>query len=207
MRSSVTRLSARSRISADAFSSETSTDSTPSSFFRATLTAWAQKVQSMPSTLIRTCRSSADAGAGSNNASSASDASRVMVMSVSSVAARPEEVREVHAEPEPLVRLRAVHALVERKQGAGLEAVRLVQKKKRRADEGDASAGIRHHGAGVLRARRRVVHALDEEPEIRLRVIAPPCRRAVPVDHARRRDTPEPIAVARPRLLMADARP
>jgi hypothetical protein len=61
------------RISAFALSSETSTDATPSSFLIATLTAWAQNAQSIPSTLICTCLSSADAGAGTTISASATN--------------------------------------------------------------------------------------------------------------------------------------
>ena len=67
---SVIALPGLRRMSAVAFSSETSTDSTPSSFLMATRTAWAQNVQSIPSTLICTRRSSAAAMDGNSRRSS-----------------------------------------------------------------------------------------------------------------------------------------
>ena len=72
-----------SRMSAVAFSSDTSTDSTPSSFLRATLTAWAQNAQSMPSTFSCTRRSSEKASDGSSRSSENAAAVRMVRFIVS----------------------------------------------------------------------------------------------------------------------------
>src|SRR5829696_4276234 len=117
-------LSGSRLMSRDAFSSDTSTDSTPSIFLTATLTAWAQYAQSIPSTLIRTLRSSARAGAAS--------------AVTTSIAA--------------LIRLPAVEFLVNRKQHAPFQAVSLVEQQDRRPDQHHPAAAVGNLLRSVSRA-------------------------------------------------------
>lgn len=122
-RSMVTAFPGFNLMSATARSSETSTDSTPSSFCTATLTAWAQTVQSMPKIVISMRRNSADATRGSieNSASRRSSRTRAMGTPLS----EPEEVAEIHGKPEAFTRLE-IRVLKHRKQHAAFDAIRLV---------------------------------------------------------------------------------
>src|SRR5829696_4356603 len=94
---------------------------------------------------------------------------------------RPEEIREVHAEAETLVRLHAVEFLVNRKQHAPFQAVSLVEQQDRRPDQHHPAAAVGNLLRSVSRAAGPIRHAFDEETHVGLRVFEAPRRWTIPV--------------------------
>src|SRR5262249_33907847 len=131
----------------------------------------------------------------------------IAALRVSFLFAGPEEIREVDAEPEALLRLRAVHPLIDGKEHAPRQAVSLVQEERRRTDEHHPAAGIGHLQALMPGCGSRVADRLDEEAQVGLGIIEAPRLRTVAVDEAGGRDPAETIAAALERVLIAGAGP
>src|SRR5436190_22273757 len=127
--------------------------------------------------------------------------------SVSLPFARPEEVGEVQAEAETLLRLCAVRALVDGEEHPAFDSVCLVEQQERWPGERHVPAGIGHVHPGMLTSVGSVADRLDEEPQIRFRIVPSPRGRAEAVDERIRGDGAKAIGGPLGVPLVARARP
>src|SRR4051812_45922564 len=145
------RLSGFSLMSADAFSSDTSADSIPGSFIRATRTVWAQISQSMPRTFNCTWRSSAIAALGASNAIARHAAVILTIRITRLLFVQPEKITCVDYDSRVLARLAARLPLIDREQHAALEAILLVEQQGGRPDQQQPAPALGIDGARAPR--------------------------------------------------------
>src|SRR4051812_17298003 len=106
-----------------------------------------------------------------------------------------------------LVRLRAVHLLIDGEQNAARQPVLFVEQERRRPDQQNVTTTVRISPAAGEGMPIDFALGLNEEAEVRLRIIELQRWRPIPVHDAVIADVAPLIALAREALFISRARP